>query len=477
MGRRAKGEGTIYPRKDGRYEGAAYLPTATGGTKRVRVYGRTQAEVRERLTEAKANAQQGIPVPGKVWRVGDYLDYWLENVVRPSLRPKSIQQYESVSRLYLKPGLGSIKLTDLSVPMVQAFLNEQVTVTVAKGHSISKVKGMRAVLRTALTQAQRDQLVLRNAAKLTKLPTSRRQRIKPWTADEAISFLSAAREEALFPAYALLLLYGFRRGEALGLRWQDVDFQDGVIRVQQQLQKVGKELVIGPVKTENGERDLPLLTVARALLSNHRNGKRASVSSAADALVFTMPDGEPVDPDHFYRAFKRICRTLGVRYIKVHHVRHTTGTILKRLGVPDRDIQLILGHSHVSVTQEIYQHTDLEDRRLALSKIETALFTPEDNKSSDFSRQFSRQKSPLYTRRAPGRSSNRLQTWCWGRDSNPRRLSRLIYSSTDNTLEDRLTSVNLELEACRRQWFLGVVAVKLAVKPDTRLFSCERGAA
>src|SRR3712207_5482559 len=135
---RANGEGTIYRRKDGRWEGAAYLQTTSGKRKRVRVYGHSHVEVRDKLTELKARAQQGVPVPDKAWRVGEYLDYWLENVVRPNLRPKTIQQYESVSRLYLKPGLGSIKLTDLSVPLVQAFLNEQATTTTSQGHSLRK---------------------------------------------------------------------------------------------------------------------------------------------------------------------------------------------------------------------------------------------------------------------------------------------------------------------------------------------------
>lgn len=468
MARRgANGEGTIYRRKDGngRFEAAVYVRTSTGKSKRIRVYGKTREEAYARRLEIQASANQGILMPERSYRLADYLDYWLENIVRPNLRPKTIQQYESVSRLYLKPGLGAVKLTDLTVPMVQAFFNEQLTLTIAKGQSITKVHGMRAVLRTALMDAQRNELVSRNVAKLVKLQPSRRKRIRPWTADEAIAFLDAARQAPLFPAFALLLLYGFRRGELLGLRWQDIDFEHGIICVRQQLQKVGKALVIGPVKTEAGERELPLLRVARRLLASHP-GSHNSVKSTttSDELVFTRPDGRPIDPDIFYRSFKRLCSAVGVRPITLHHARHTTTTLLKRLGVQDRDSQLILGHSHVTVTQEIYQHADLDDHRIALGKLEATLFSSSEDEESDHCRQISRQSSLSQTWQALAHLLNRSYFGAGGGIRTPEGESRLIYSSTGTSLQVRITSVDLCMQGRTRRWKLGCVAVNLAVK-------------
>src|SRR6266567_1452596 len=131
-GRNANGEGTIYKRKDGRWEAAKNLTTISGGSKRLRVYGKTKAEVREKLTLATAQVLRGTPLIDKSWKVGDYLDYWLENVVTTTLRPTTAQRYASSVRLYLKPILGKYQLTQLTVPIVQALLNNHL----ANGHSV-----------------------------------------------------------------------------------------------------------------------------------------------------------------------------------------------------------------------------------------------------------------------------------------------------------------------------------------------------
>ena len=121
--RRANGEGTIYRRKDGRYEAAVYLETTGGSLKRVRMYGQTREAVHAKLTEAKAKQQQGILLADKVWRVGEYLDYWLEQAVRVKRRPLTYRRHETIVRLYLKPGLGKYPLDRLSVQRVQNFLD------------------------------------------------------------------------------------------------------------------------------------------------------------------------------------------------------------------------------------------------------------------------------------------------------------------------------------------------------------------
>lgn len=211
---------------------------------------------------------------------------------------KNVQQYESVSRLYLKPNLGSTLLTKLSVPKVQTFINEQFAAAEAQGHSKRKVHTMRAVLSAALTRAMRDELVTRNVAQLVELQPTATKKIQPWTAEEANRFLEAARTDPLFPGFALLLLYGFRRGELLGLRWQDIDFATDEIHVRQQLQRVGRRLYFGPVKTTAGERDLPLPPMARQLLLTELESREKA--GQPSKLVFTARDGGPVRPEGFY---------------------------------------------------------------------------------------------------------------------------------------------------------------------------------
>src|SRR2546421_933408 len=321
MGRRINGEGTICRRKDGRYEAKVYVPTTSGHPKRVSFYGRTRAEVHERLTEALAQAQKGVPVPERNWRLGDYLDYWLENVIGRNRRPATHEQYEWTIRKYLRPTLGSCHLNRLSVPIVQMFLNQKI----AEGHSVRKVHIMRMVLSSALGRAQREELITRNVARLVELPKYEKGEIRPWLADEAKQFLEAAQSDPLYPGFVLLVLFGLRRGEVLGLRWADVDFVKGEIRVRNQVQRVGRQLYQGPVKTKAGQRNLPLLNLVREVLESQWVRQETRRESAGDAwiggsrdeeLVLTTRSGKPIEPRSFVRSFQRICTRRGVRLIK-----------------------------------------------------------------------------------------------------------------------------------------------------------------
>ena len=123
--RRVNGDGSVYKRKDGYWAGAVDVPTTSGARKRVVVYGKTLAEAREKLAKVQQDVRSGVPVPDKVWKLGPYLDYWLENFVKRNRRPATYNLYEMIVRLYLKPGLGSRKLTSLTVPMIQEFLNQR----------------------------------------------------------------------------------------------------------------------------------------------------------------------------------------------------------------------------------------------------------------------------------------------------------------------------------------------------------------
>ena len=373
-GRRLNGEGSLTRRADGRWMGRFYAWTTAGTRKRITVYGRTRKEATEKMREAQDHNRQGIPVPDRAWKLADWLDYWLENVVDPNRRPATYRLYEMTVRLYLKPGLGSSALTRLSASRVQAFFNGQL----AAGRSIRTVQVMKTVLSSALSRAMREELVVRNVARLTELPTWERNPITPWTVAEARAFLDAAKNDPLYPAFVLLLLYGLRRGEVLGLRWRDIDEDDGEIRVRQQVQRINGELRLYPVKTAAGRRDLPLLPIARTVLDLRRQAQAADRAELGRAwldngLVFTTKTGRPVEPRNLVRSFHRICGGNELRPIKVHHLRHTTATLLKNVGVPARDAQIILGHSRLAVTLEIYTHEDRQAQREALGRISEAL--------------------------------------------------------------------------------------------------------
>jgi integrase len=372
---RLNGEGTVSgPRKDGRYVGAFYAPTTAGTHKRVYVYGRTREEAYERLIEEQAKVISGIPVPAQSWALGPYLDYWLANVVRPARRPATFALYEMTVRLHIRPALGKYPLKRLSVSIVQSFLNGQLRA----GRSVRNVQIMRQVLSTALSRAVREELLARNVARLVELPTWEPPEVVPWAPAEALAFLGAASDDPLYPAFVLLLLYGMRRGEVLGLRWQDIDFDNKVIHVRQQIHRAGGELHIGPVKTRAGSRDLPLLGLARTALTTRQEAQesdraRLGAAWADSGLVFTTRTGRPVEPRNLVRSFTRICDHNSIRKIRVHTIRHTTASLLKDLRVPARDAQVILGHAHISTTQQIYTHVDEPARRDAVTRLNKLL--------------------------------------------------------------------------------------------------------
>jgi integrase len=195
-----------------------------------------------RLKIKLRRVQTGAVIPTRSPTLSSYLDYWMTEVVEPKLRPTTAAKYRSTTELYLRPALGNQQLEKLTVAGVQRFLNSRR----AAGDSVQKLRMIREVLSSALGRALREELVARNVAQLTTLPTEQRRRRTAWTADQARTFLSAATGDAAHPLFTLAVVYGLRRGEISALRWDDVDFDSGRIKVLATLVRVGGQLVRGP---------------------------------------------------------------------------------------------------------------------------------------------------------------------------------------------------------------------------------------
>lgn len=462
--RRANGEGTIYRRKDGRWEGAAYLLTTSGASKRIRIYGTSRSGVYAKLTEAKAKQQQGIATPDKVWQLGEYLDYWLENIIKPHRRPTTYESYENKVRLYLKPTLGHYLLNRTSVPVLQSYLNSQL----ANGLSVRVVQMLREVLSSALTSAMRQELVNRNVARLVQLPSRASSDVTPWTLNQATHFLKAAKGHWLYPAFVLLVIYGLRRGEVLGVRWTDIHFEHDELHLEQQIYRANRIVGEGPLKTKSSRRKLPLVGIARDALLAHQQDVGASQSH----LVFTAQKSDgPIEPQTFTRSFQRACKNAGLHATGPHAMRHTAATLLKNLGVPARDAQLILGHSNIVTTQQIYQHDDLASRRDALERLERQLH-PDGNADPD---EESALPSTLPSNAVLAVDSQREKTPSWRLYLNnllagvegfepPNAWTKSSNSTHWGRSLERVTEVRMAMQTRTRQWMLGCVAVNLAVK-------------
>lgn len=461
-GRRVNGEGTIYRRKDGRYEGACYCLTASGKRKRLRFYGKTRQEVHDKLTEIKGHAQRGIPMPDRAWKLSEYFDYWLEHGVQIKRRPMTYRRHEMVVRLYLKPGLGTRMLRGLSVQTVQAFLDQ----LHADGQSAANIHQVRKVLSAALTYAMRQELIFRNVARLVELPSYRPAEAEHWTPDEAARFLRAAQPDPLYPAFLLLVLYGLRRGEVLGLRWCDVDFDQGVVRIRQQIQRINGKLRQVGLKTRESERDEPLLATVGTALLEQRDRQVASRTRAGDGwhgagteaeLVFTTRTGQPIEPRNLYRSFLRICDEHSIRRITVHGMRHTNATTQKGLNVHPRIIQAVLGHGDVRTTG-IYEHVDIESKRDALQKVESRLFEQVASDGSEFSRQIG-----LLSRQFVAQITSTFS----GGPSGIRTHDTRLKSNSGEILPRSLSEMQAIARARYRASLAGGIAVTAAVKDNS----------
>lgn len=276
--RRGRQEGIIFRRQDGRWTGMIDLGWQKGRRRRKCFYGRTRAEVREKLTRAFGEIQQGGPVDlDERGTVGQYLDRWLATV---SVRRKTVRSYQQIVSLHLKPGLGRIRLTRLTANDVRALLAEKQQT----GLSVRTVTLMRDVLRIALNQAVADKALAQNVAALIKRP-KRTSRPRPiLSPDQARVFLSRISGTRLAPVIAIGLAVGLRLGEVLGLQWSDIDLEAGVVRVERALQTVGRDRSLVELKSKESHRSLQLPDFVRVALLQHRQHQRERLPGCEDKV-------------------------------------------------------------------------------------------------------------------------------------------------------------------------------------------------
>jgi integrase len=221
-------------------------------------------------------------------------------------------------------------------------------------------------------------LIVRNVAQQVKVSPGEPEEVVPLTVAEARMLLRTAREHRLYALYAVALSIGLRRGEALGLRWSDVDLETGLLRVRQTLQRHSGELHFAPPKTRRSRRTVPLLPFMVAALHEHRDRQAEECARAGDAwtdsgLVFTTSTGRPIEPNDFSKAFGRMCDRAGVRKVRVHDLRHTCASMLLAQGAQPRVVMEVLGHSAVEMTMNVYGHVMLDAQREALAGMDALL--------------------------------------------------------------------------------------------------------
>ena len=376
--KRANGEGSIRKRKDGRWEGrytAGHDPE-TGKAIYKNVLGKTQTEVKEKLKQAIGETQAlDITKAGK-YTVGEWMEVWFQDYAKIKVRPSSHQTYQGYIHNHIQPNMGDIPLEKLTSLDLQKFYKKLLTQGRVdrveakgqpKGLSAKTVRNIHQILSSALKLAQEQRLILTNPAEGCALPRVEHQEMKTLTTVQLASFFREARESGVFELYYLELATGLRRGELLGLKWEDIDLERGDLRVRRQVSRINGEVVEAPLKTKNAYRTLPLAEDTVIVLKEQRRKVGNS------PWVFPSPNGGPISPDSVLHMLHRVLKRAGLPKVRFHDLRHTFATLALQNGVDVKTVSGMLGHFSAGFTLDTYAHITSAAQRQAAQTMGSVL--------------------------------------------------------------------------------------------------------
>lgn len=365
-GKRGNGEGSIHQLPSGKWRAQATINGQRAG-----VVAKTHKEAQEQLRKLLSDADKGLMPPAERLTLAVHIERWLADVVAHSVRTSTRKNYGDLTRLYVLPTLGKIKLTQLQPAHVQQLYGALID----QGRAPKTVRNVHAALRRALKQAVDWNLCPRNVAALVQPPRVPRKEVEVLTAEEVRTLLTTVRGDRWEALLATALATGMRFGELLGLRWGDVDLTGRTVHVQRQLQRDG---TYTEPKTAKGRRTIDLPATCVATLKEHKrqqNEERLLVGPEwqHNDLVFCTHQGKPLAQRNVFRAFKLILDRAALPDVSFHALRHTAATLLLLQGVHPKVVQERLGHSNISMTLDTYSHLIPSMGRAAADQLD-ALF-------------------------------------------------------------------------------------------------------
>lgn len=354
-----------------RYYAVIYEGTdpATGkGRHRWYPAGETRRDAEKVLADLVKRHHDGdYRAPDRI-TLGDYLtERWLP-IKRAQLRQSTFNSYQANIANHVVPGIGAIPLQRLSPEDLDKFYARLLVEGKLNGDggglSVKTVRYIHGILRKALADAMRKGSVQRNVADLAdppKLSSAPKPQMKVWTAEQLREFLDGIRDHELYPAFYLAANTGMRRGEILGIRWEDIDLQHRRLSVRQTVLNIEYKIVIADVKTPMSRRTVDLEPRTIAVLKQWKRDQleqrvALGLRPKDDSLVFAKEDGTPIHPDSYSQHFQRLVAAATVPRIRPHDLRHTHATILLKAGVPAKVVSERLGHANVAFTMSVYQH-------------------------------------------------------------------------------------------------------------------------
>lgn len=367
--KRANGEGTVRKRADGRFEARLVHEDEEGRVTRQSFYGTTSTQVRAELKAAQSRLAAGAPIKDATRTVGVWATQWCATTLEASPRKITTKAlYRSLVRSHVLPRALAARRLDRLRPMdIDAWI-----VLLRPSLSSASINKVFLVLRSCLDDAVRDGLLARNPARLVKQPAvtkTEARHLSPTEVSTLLRQLAGGRYERVVTLIAYL---GLRKGEALALRWEDIDFGRGTLRVSGTLTRLDGKLLITEPKTHNSRRTLPLSAEAIHLLAGQRRAQTLDRERAANTwrdtgFVFTTATGEPMDPRNVLRAVTMAATGAGLKGVNVHSLRHSAATAMLESGVHLKGVSTLLGHADIRVTADTYAHLSDDVARAALA--------------------------------------------------------------------------------------------------------------
>ncbi|WP_342042830.1 site-specific integrase [Bacillus sp. OTU2372] len=336
----------------------------TGKRKQKRKRGfKTKKEAEKYINEQLNAIDKGTYFEPSEITLSEYLDYWLENHAKPNTAHRTYENYQYMINLHLKPVLGPIKISKLQPSHLQEYYAQKLSNGKIDegGLSAQSVKHHHRLIFKALKDAVKWQLIVRNVAEAVTPPKTRKVEMQTWDNEQVKVFLNVSKDSPYYPIYLTAINTGMRRGEVLGLRWQDIDFDNNIVYVRQSLQEVKnvgltfKEPKSG--KTRSISVTPSLIKELKKIYKQQLENKLLIGQGYKDLdLVFAQRNGKPIQPTEMARNYRKIVDLSGLPYIRFHDLRHTHATLLLKQGVHPKVVSERLGHSTIGITMDTYTH-------------------------------------------------------------------------------------------------------------------------
>lgn len=371
-GKASNGEGSVYQKADGRWEARLSVGTMNGKARYKWVTGKTKREAEAKKRAVQANLERGIMPGNDRQSVKAFLADWLADK-KETVRPATYRSYADTVRLHIEPQIGHKILTKLTPQDVRKMLSDLAT----GGMKPPSVRYTRTVLRAAVNQAKRWELVSRNVAELVTPPKVARHEARPLTVVQAKTLLKAVKNDRHEGIFTVALMTGLRQGEILGLMWDDLDLPGATLTLKAQLQRVDGVPQRVPLKTEQGRRTISLPAPVVTALNRERTRQKQSRLLAGSrwrdtGFVFTTSVGTPHHASNVIGAFHDALERTELPRTNFHSMRHSAASFLLAMGASSREIMEALGHTQIGTTMNIYAHLMPEAKRETAVRMERA---------------------------------------------------------------------------------------------------------